>query len=285
MKPRRLIYIVIIPLALVLVLSGCSQESEFAVTEDDVVLVEVDGAPVTLPMLEFLMEARGVDEDQPEQMRELLDELIRLQAMANAADREEISERPRVRAERRIKDIEVRYVRYLEDFQREHPVSDSDIRAAYQEQVKRVGDRRYRIEAVPYDSQGEALQALADVAEGSTVFETLTERAEADGRPVVRPDWVDASQLPSDFATALTATGAEAVVDAPLAMDNRWLVARVLETESLEPPPLEEVREGIRRTLVRQRNQGLIEEMFDAAEITPMLPLEEADGSGPSSDE
>lgn len=280
MKFKQLIHISILP-AFLLALGGCSQETEFAVDDEDVVLVEVDGTPVTLPMLEFLMEARGVSEDQPEQMRELLDELIRLQAMANAADQEGISERAPVRAERRIKDIEVRYVRYLEDFQREHPVSDSDIRSAYQEQVERAGDQRYRIEAVGFEAQGEAQQALKRLAEGTATFEVLAEQAESDGRSVLRPDWIDASQLPPDFAAALDATEVDAVVDAPLVMDRRWLVARVLETESLEPPPLDEVREGIRRTLVRQRNQALIEEMFEAAQITPMLPLDEADEVNP----
>lgn len=279
MNLKYLFFILSIPLFL-LGLSGCSQESEFAVDEQDVVLVEVDGTPVTLPMLEFLMEARGVNEDQPEQMRELLDELIRLQAMASAADREGISDRAKVRAERRIKDIEVRYVRYLEDFQLENPISDSEIRAAYREQVRRAGDQRYRIEAVGYESQGEALQALMDIAEDEITFETLAERAESGGRPVIRPDWVDASQLPPEFAAALNSTEVDSVVDSPLAMDRRWLVARVLETESLDAPPLEEVREGIRRTLVRQRNQGLIDEMFEAARITPMLPLDDADEVG-----
>ena len=75
-------------------LSGCGgadNERDIAgmlVADDDVVLVEVDGAPVTLPMLEFLMEIRDVDEEDTEGMRELLDELIRLRAVANRAAEE-----------------------------------------------------------------------------------------------------------------------------------------------------------------------------------------------------
>src|SRR6056297_942360 len=124
---------------------GDSEGDYRLVTDDDVLLVEVDGAPVTLPMLEFLMEVRGVDEEDTEGMRELLDELIRLRAVANRAAEEQVSTKPRVRAERMVKDIEVQYVRYLEHFQAGNPISDDEIEAVYQAQLERAG-RRYQIE-------------------------------------------------------------------------------------------------------------------------------------------
>ena len=54
------------------------------------------------------------------------------------------------------------------------------------------------------------------------------------------------------------------------------MVARVADVAPFEPPPLAELRDGIRRTLVRERSEAMIERTFEAAEITPMLPLEES---------
>ncbi|MEX0915357.1 MAG: peptidylprolyl isomerase [Wenzhouxiangellaceae bacterium] len=268
----------LISIFFIVLISGCSDSGpgEMLVSDDDVVLVEVDGQPVTLPMLEFLMEVRGVDEDDTEGMRELLDELIRLRAVANRAAEEQVSTEPRVRAERMVKDIEVQYVRYLERFQRDNPVSDDEIRSVYQAQVERAGDRRYKIETIEFPGQAAALEQLDALQDGSLEFEQAVEQAGAEDRIARRTDWIDASQVPGDFAAVLRETGAGSVVETLLPYQDQWLIVRVAEVDALEPPSLEEVREGIRRTLVREQSQAMIDQTFERAEITPMLPLDEA---------
>ena len=257
-------------------IAGCnSGGADPMVTEDDVVLVEVDGRPVTLPMLEFLMETRGVTEQDTEQMRELLDELIRLRAMANRAEAEGISDRAKVRAERMIKDIEVQYVRYLEHFQAESPISEADIQQMYQQQRQRSGDRQFRIEAIHFDSQADALTALTAVQDGQSDFDQQLALAEQAGREVSRPGWIDRSQVPDDVALALDDSDQGEILSTLMPYQDQWLIARVLETQPLQIPPLEQVREGIRRTLAREQNQFLIDETFESATIVPMLPLED----------
>lgn len=262
----------------IVLISGCSDSGpgETLVSDDDVVLVEVDGQPVTLPMLEFLMEVRDVDEDDTEGMRKLLDELIRLRAVANRAAEEQVSTEPRVRAERMVKDIEVQYVRYLERFQRDNPVSDDEIRSVYQAQLERAGDRRYKIETIEFPDQAAALEQLDALQDGSLEFDQAVEQADAENRVARRTDWIDASQVPGDFAAVLSETGAGSVVETLLPYQDKWLIVRVAEVDALEPPSLEEVREGIRRTLVREQTQAMIDRTFERAEITPMLPLDEA---------
>lgn len=258
---------------------GCGKSdndvSRALMTDDDVVLVEVDGAPVTLPMLEFLMEVRDVDEENAEGMRELLDELIRLRAAANRATDEGISTRQRVRAERMVKDIELQYVRYLEHFQQKNPVSDEQIRAVYQAQIERAGDRRYKLETIAFAEQADALAQLDALREGSMDFQAALEQADSKGRTARRTDWVDASQVPADFAEMLGEMEAGGVVDSLLPFRDQWLIVRVTEIDAFEPPQLEEVRQGIRRTLVREQTEAMIEQTYDEAEITPMLPVEE----------
>lgn len=266
-------YSILIFLILIMA-TACDQSApERLVDDDDVVLVEVDGHPVTVPMLEHVMTVRGVDENDPEGMRELLDELIRIRVMANAAESEGLDERKKVRAERAVKDMEILYVRYLEKFQREHPVTDEEIEQAYREQVRRAGDRQYRVEALPFPDQAAASTALASIRDGEQTFEDAAAAVDAQ---IETPGWIDGTQVSPDFGVELERTEAGEVVDAMLPMQDRWLLMRVAETRASEPPPLEEVREGIHRTLTRERSQGLIDELYEEAEITPMLPVDEA---------
>lgn len=268
---NNLLILLILPLAII----GCQSEDPAMDHDDEVVLVLVDGEPVTLPMLELMMRSRGVDEQDHETMRELLDELIRMQAAANAAAAEGIADEPEVRAERRLRDLQTLTRHYINHYQREHPVTDDEVETVYREQIERAGDTRYRIETITYLDQAEALRALAEIDAGRTDFDALRAQAEAAGRAVEQPGWVDRSQVPPDFAEAMVRSGPDEVVGVPLETSRDWRIVQVIETQTLTPPSLEEVREGIARTLLRQRRQALMETLQEQAEIEPMLPLEE----------
>ncbi|NKI36270.1 hypothetical protein HFP89_13955 [Wenzhouxiangella sp. XN79A] len=270
-------YVILASLAVLI--AGCGQPGgDQWVHEDDVVLVEVGGEPVTKAMLEVTMEARGVSEDETDRMRELLDGLIRLQAVANAARDQGMVDTAKMRAERRINDLRLTNVRFLEGFQERNPVTESEIARVYREQVERAGDRRYRIEAVQFPDQSGALDALDSVTGGQRDFSAMASEAEAAGLQVLRPNWIDSSQVPATFGEALAAAEPGQVLPTPQAMGQGWLAVRLVETEALEPPPLDEVREGIRRTLASQRSEALVESLFEDAEIVPMLPMDAATG-------
>jgi len=270
-----------------LLLAGCGDDTGHGgdryrlVTGDDTVLVEVDGQPITLPMLEFVMEARGIAEDDVDGMREVLDELIRRQATANAAAREGLSSTPALRAERLLADTEIQARNYIERFQAENPVTDGEIEAVYREQRERAGESEFRLETIEFPDQAAALEQLDAIRDGESTFEQALKQAGEQGRVARRTDWVDGSQVPPDFLAVLQATGAGEVVEDLLNYQGRWQLVRLEGRRPFEPPALDEVREGIRRTLMARKTQAMIQQLFEAAQITPMLPLEDSDGVSP----
>jgi peptidyl-prolyl cis-trans isomerase C len=259
-------------------LSACQdKEPEHPLVDpEDTILVLVDGSPVTLPMLEYMMTVRGISEDDHEAMREQLDELIRLQAVANAARAEGMDREPRVRAQRMIRDLEALQLRYFDQMYRDYPVTDEDIEAIYRSQVERSGDRQYLIETILFQDQAEALSNLAAVEDGQTEFEQLKSTARERGQLIDEALWVDGSQLPVDIAALLAETETGEILGLPLQTPQGWRLLRVVDIRGVEVPALEEVHEGIARHLVRQRLEALVQDLFESAEITPMLPLEDA---------
>lgn len=263
---------------LFLMLVACEQRAEGErETRDEVVLVKVDGEPLTLPMLERVMEARGVGEDEHERMRALLDELVRMQAVANAAEAEGLEADPEVRAELRLARLQTLYRHYVNRAQQAEPVTEEDIEAVYEAQLERSGDRQYRIAFIRYTDPARGRNALSQLAASETDFATLRKEAEQQGLAVDDPGWIDRSQVPGEFADAMADTDEDEVVPMLLESAQGWHLVRVLETRPLEAPGLEEVREGIARSLLQDQRQRLIESIYDQAEVTPMLPLEEAD--------
>jgi peptidyl-prolyl cis-trans isomerase C len=260
-----------------LALVACQeQRSEHPLIDaEDTVLVLVDGAPVTLPMLEFMMANRGIEEDDHEGMRELLEELIRLRAVANAAERDGLDRDPQVRARRMIRDLESLQLRYFDQLYHDYPVTEEDIQAVYQRQRERSGDRQFQIETLIYPEQGRALSDLVRIEDGEVSFDELKAEAMAAGQAVDQPIWIDRSQVPEDIAALLDDHEIGQVVDLPLQTPQGWRLMRLIDTRQMTIPGLEEVREGIARHLVRQRLEHQVEELYEGSEITPMLPLEE----------
>jgi peptidyl-prolyl cis-trans isomerase C len=272
MNPKNLILLIILSFSL----AGCQQESGDLIHSDDVILVEVDGRPISLPMLEFMMVQRGIAEDDHEAMRELLDELIRLRAVANAAEREGLAEEPGVRAQRALRDMETLQLQYFTRVHEQYPVTDQAIRETYRNQLERSGERQFQLQTIVYPSQADALLQLAALQDGQAGFDDLLEAARSEGRLVEPTGWVDPSQLGAELGPLLEDAATGDVLSAPLRTPQGWRLLRIESTRSLEPPPLEEVRDGIERQLVRQRLEALVEDLYQAAEVTPMLPLEDA---------
>ncbi len=258
---------------LAMLVTGCESEHASGLIDDeDVELVRVDGRPITLPMLEALMEIRGVEETDEEGMRDLLDELIRIRAMANAAEEDGMAEEARIRAERSIKDMETLYVRYVERMQQENPLSDEDVREVYDEQVSRSGDREFEIETIPFPDQSSALRALDSMDEQELSFTELATEAGLTIQPV---GWINAGQVPDRFSAEMRETEEGEVVGIPLEFQNQWLLVRVTDIRALEAPAFEDLEEGIRRQLNRDRVEAMIDAAYDAADIEPMLPMDE----------
>ena len=263
--------------ASMLLLSACQPtSSDPFIDPEDVILVEVDGRPISLPMLEYMMAQRGVDEDDHEAMREVLEELIRLRAVANAAEQDGLADQSEVRAQRALRDMETLQLRYFSRIHEEYPVTDEDIRVVYENQLRRSGDRQFRLETIVYPSQAQALLAIASLEDGETDFASLREQARSDGLVVEPTGWVDRSQVGEELAPLFVEAEADDVLSAPLQTPQGWRLVRIAEQRDLQAPALEDVREGIARQLVRQRLEALVEDLYQASEITPMLPLEEA---------
>ncbi|MDZ7790013.1 MAG: peptidyl-prolyl cis-trans isomerase [Xanthomonadales bacterium] len=265
--------------SILLVACGGSGDGARSANEDTVVLVEVDGTPVTLAMLERAMEARGIEESDHEAMRQLLDELIRMQAVANAARREGLTEDPQVRAELRLGEMQSLYRRYLDRAGQSGSISEQDLRDVYEAQLERSGDTQYRIEIIGYNEQARALQAIQRLRDGELSVSELKAEADAQGLRVEEPGWIDRSQVPEDFASSLAETSTGEVVSKPLQNGQGWFLVHVADKRELQVPAFEQVREGIARSLQQQQREALVDSLYDQADVKPMLPLEEAEAA------
>lgn len=263
-------------LAVLLLVSACQRGGgEEAGAQN--VLARVDGQPITSAMVDQLLALKGQNNlAGADQRREALNELIRIQAVANRALEQGIDAQPEVWADLAVNRQRILLNHFSNRFLSERPLTDEELRQAYDTTVKRSGQQQVRLESILFQDEQAAVSALLAAEEG-TGFEVLAEQARGAGRKVETLDWVDLSQLPEDYAGVVSEMPAGAVIPVPLrdqiGGQSAWRVLRLLERRRFQPPAFDEVRPGLERQLRRQKLQEWSQRLLDKAKV------EMADGS------
>jgi len=219
-------------------------------------LATVDKEPITAEDLAEYRQALG---DQPNRTSEpdadvdrsvLLEELINRHLLLKAAKERDLTTDPEVR-----KALERSRSRILIRTLLDRTVAD------------RVTPER--VEAF-YRDRFAATEELAQIRivrrRATTRAQTEELRSELED-PTDGGEWVFPDLQPRALAEALREAGKGQMVG-PVPSDGQWILARVTARRQVTPPPLEQVRDSIRRRLKEQAIQDLLAQLREDARIS-----------------
>lgn len=253
---RTLIILGLLPL---LALPGCNREgTDLSVPA----LATVDGVPITRTLLNVYLEQQGISEPTPEQTGEALNNLIQLFAVSNAAREEDSLQSAELMAELELQHRRLLFERYAQDYIERYPTSDAELRTQYQETVASTGGLEYRLETLIFTDEQQALSSILSVQNNESLYTQL--RA---GTRTEVLDWVELSRLPAEYAEAIRNTPVGGIVPLPLPSPQGARLVKVLETRPFEAPPFEQVSEGMRRDLNRQKVEAWTNRLRENAEV------------------
>lgn len=243
--------------AALLVLAACGGNEDAA----DARLVRLPGADSSLKVNgevvpESLVEAyarkRGWELRDPGQRDQAYDQLAELLAVAMEARKRGMLDDEQVLA-----DLELERLNRLSGLLIERgtqPVTEDDVRAAYEQEIGTTGAEQMLAAHILVDSADRAQEILAALRAGSTFDELMTAQR---GKPGVRDakdlGWLRRTQLPLPLADALAGLQPGAWTEQPVETEFGFHVALLREKRPFTMPPLDQVREGIRSSLVRKR--------------------------------
>ena len=271
--PRAPVYVVrclLLALCAALAVSACRQSGDNAAATGNV-LAYVDGEPITAAMVDLFLALRGTRLADAEQRKAALNELIRIQAVVNRAEEQNLLEdNPEIAAELAVNRQRILLNHFSQRFLQERPVTEEELRKAYSATVKRSGQQQIRMDSILYQDEQAAVSALV-AAEDGTAFDDLMQQARAAGQAVETLDWIDLSQVPEEYADVIADVEPGAVVPVPL-RDQRdgsqaWRVFRLIERRHFQPPAFEEVRPGLERQLRSQKLREWSSRLLSKSEV------------------
>lgn len=250
-----------------------------AVAQDstaDTVVATVNGAPITLGQMIVMKEAAaqepqmaGLPDDQLFGM--ILDQLIQQSAVAAAG-----TETPAVRARLELQRRSALASAALEKIASAEPTED-EIKSAYDTMFASAGPvTEYSAAHILVDSEEKAKAIKAEL-DGGADFGTVAEANSTGPSGPNKGDlgWFSADQMVKPFADAVAGMEKGQVSD-PVQTEFGWHVIRLNDTRVRNAPPLDEVRDQVTQTVLRNRVQSEIQRLTGEAKVEKVEGIDPA---------
>lgn len=258
----------VIALCVCAALAACSAEKSDKLIQLDAnlpVAETVNGTPVPQALLESLARARNIDLDKPEQRAKALTVLADFVVLSEQARRDQLMSKPANAADVEYARLSALASVTMDALQQQTPLSDEQLKTEYDAQVAKAGKFDYDFSGLLFDNEASALAAAGDL-HGKTfaqVYDAWKDKAKQ-AKVFTK---VHADQLPEELGKALATMKPGDTTPVPIKTQFGWHLLSLTATNPLTPPPFDQVKEGVRRSMAANIARQRLEKLREQAKI------------------
>jgi peptidyl-prolyl cis-trans isomerase C len=200
--------------------------------------------------------------DTPEMRKMVKDRLIQNEILLQEATKRGIPEKSDVKFMLDIQRQNTLIQALLREVIEKQPVTDAQIKAAYEAQKAKVGGKDYRARHVLLEKEEEA-KAVVDQLKKGAKFEDLAKQSKDTGSAKNGGDldWAAPDSFVKPFSDAMIKLQKGQYTETPVQTQFGWHVIRLDDVRDTQFPPLEQVapqiREGLQQERVKEYVEGL----------------------------
>lgn len=211
---------------------------------------------------------KNAEELTEEERASVLDDLIRFQVLADAANDQGLLTERTIAAEMELQRLQylarTMAVRFLE----ENPATEAELRAAYEENLPRFSNTQYKARHILLDSEAEAQEIIVALDAGGDFATLARERSTGPTGPQGGDlGWFSADSMVEPFADAVRAMEPATYSLEPVQTRFGWHVISLEETRDQQAPGLDAVRVEIANLVDRQKLEEYVTGLREAAEV------------------
>ena len=211
---------------------------------------------------------RGVA-DSPQLRAAIRETLINQALMSQDAVKQELNKVPLVKARLALAEqnalAQVWQQKAIQDAQ----ISDAEIQAEYDSQVKAMGSQEFRVRHVLVADEAKAKQVLTKLKDGAK-FETMAAESSLDKVTAAQgglSEWMPEGRLMPEVFAAIKGLKNGQLVTQPVKTASGWQVLRLEEKRPSQPLSLEAAKPQIRLALAQRQVQARLSALKNAAKI------------------
>ena len=230
----------------------------------------VNGVPVDSAVVDTYFASRlGAQGGQatPEQREVLMQELRDIYLLTTQDNVDALAADPQVAAQIELQKRGILAQAVAADFFSKVEVSEEELLASYNEQVKLSPPLQYKARHILVQSQGEAIEVISQLDGGSDFAELAREKSIGPTGPNGGDlDWFSPNTMVQPFAAAVSALENGQYSKEPVQTQFGWHVILREDSREQTPPTFEASREQIEAAVRNQKFQDHIESLRSAAE-------------------
>jgi peptidyl-prolyl cis-trans isomerase C len=207
-------------------------------------------------------------QENPQLRQQVKDQLIQREVFMQEVAKRGLAEKPDVKFQLDVQRQNALIQALMRDELAKNPVTDADIKAAYEEQKKATGAKEYKVRHILVDSEADAKDIAAQLKKGAK-WEDLAKKSKDPGSAQRggELDWAGAGAYVKPFSDAMVKLDKGQMTDAPVQSQFGWHVIKVDDTRDAQFPPLEQVAPQIREALQQQKMAAYADQLRKAAKI------------------
>lgn len=248
------------------------------------VVATVNGQPITQAQLDIYAARRGGQVPQAD----LINDLVSIELLKQAAERAGIHERPEVAGEIATQRAAVLAQAIVRERLESHAISDEDVATEYDRFVAEELGQEMHARHILVPTQEQARDIIAELEAGGDFAELAAEHSQ-DGSAQQGGDlgWFEPGMMVEPFSEAAAALEEGQYTREPVQTQFGWHVIKLEGRRTAEAPPLEGVQAEIRGYLQSQMVEAWVNELRGEAEISLQTDAatDEAPADGASDDE
>lgn len=263
------------PIALLL-LGGCAESPEPEPSEvnpfGDATVATINGAPLYATVFDAYSNARlqKSAEDLSDNERDgLLDEMIQFELLAAAAVDAGLTMELDIAIDLELQRLQMLSRVFATRHLDENPISESELEAAYAQNVDQLSGMQYKARHVLVDQESEAAEIIEELRGGADFAQLAMDRSTGPSGPNGGDlGWFSADTMVTPFADAVRTMDVGTFSEEPVQTRFGWHVILLEDMEDQQPPGLDAVRADITSLVEQQKVEALLNTLRESAEIT-----------------
>ena len=206
--------------------------------------------------------------DSPELRKAVMDQLIATEILAQEAIKAGLDKKPDVQGNIEVTRQGVLANAYIGEFVRSHPITDDQIKKAYDEITFKTGNKEYKVRHILVEKEDEA-KAIIEKLKKSEKIEDLAKDSKDPGSKDRGGDlgWANQAAFVLPFSAAMTKLEKGKFTETPVKTDFGWHVIKVEDTREFKLPPLDEAKAQLGQQLTQRMVQQHIAELRAKAKV------------------
>ncbi|HXH86690.1 MAG TPA: peptidylprolyl isomerase [Nitrospira sp.] len=194
--------------------------------------------------------------------------MIETEILAQAANKKGLGKNPEIQAQLENQRSQALANAYLQDYAKNHPVSDAAAKAEYDKLRTQVGDKEYKARHILVPTEKDAKAIIGKLKSGAK-FEELAKVSKDPGSRARGGDlgWKTPAAFVKPFAEAVVKLKKGQYTAAPVQTQFGWHVIRLDDVRPTKYPKFDDVKAGIKQRLQEQELQRMVADLRKKAKV------------------